>query len=163
MLPVSSTLSPNRRGASAWVAVLALVAPGLGACNLGGQSVWIDNRSPEQAVVFVDDLGPGPAPWYVVPAKTTVHVGSAGLGSSAVRVNVLGWRHEENHVSRCAPGDYDDTLYDVPAGASVLLLIEASGQPSVTMAPEPAGLATVDQTHFADQSEAGICAATARP
>lgn len=159
----SRRASPGTPGARALVVVTALLAAMLGACTVSRASVWIDNQSSQQAVVFVDDLGSGPAPWYVVPAKTTVHVGSAGLGSSAVRVNLLGWRHEENHVSRCAPGDYDDTLYDVPPGASVRLLIEESGQPSVSLASEPPNLPTLDQTHFADQSEAGICAATSQP
>lgn len=103
-------------------------------------SVWVDNRSSEVAVFYVYDLGPGPAPYYIVPPNTAAHVGSEGLTSSTVQVNVLGWRHEDNHVGPCSPGNYDDTLYDVPSNGSVRLLIDATGQPSVSLAPEPPSL-----------------------
>ena len=50
-------------------------------------------------------------------------MGSDGLGSGDVTVNVLGWRHETNNVGPCAPGDYDATLYGVSPGAALRLLM----------------------------------------
>lgn len=123
-------------------------------------SVWIENRSPDQAVIFVTDNSDGPAAWYVVPAETSAHAGSGGLGSPDVRVNLLGWQHEANGVSSCSPGAYDDTIYNVPPEASVRLLIDETGQPTVSLAPEPPNLPNLAQAPLGDLSEAGICAAT---
>lgn len=123
------------------IAVAGVVAVVTGACGVGSApSVWVDNRSAEAATFFVDDLGSDAAPFYIVPPRTSAHIASPGLSSRDVRVNVLGWRHEEGHVGPCAPGNYDDTIYDVPADGSVRLLIDASGQPSVSLAPEPTSL-----------------------
>ncbi len=125
--------------------MLAVFVASLAACGLGRASVWVENRSSAPATFFVTDDSDQPAAWFVVPANTTAHVGSAGLyGSPDVTVNVLGWQHEANHVDACSPGDYDDTLYDVPAGASVRLLIDETGRPSVALAQEPTGLPTLD-------------------
>ena len=133
----------------------------LGASYLSrSPSVWIENRSSQQAVVFVTDDSARPAAWYVVPPHTTIRAGSDGLGSPDVRANVLGWRHEADHLSRCAPGDYHDTIPDVPRGASVRLLIDETGQPSVSLAPEPPNLTPLPQAPLGNLSEAGICAAT---
>jgi hypothetical protein len=107
--------------------------------------VWVENRSSQAVVFFVDDLGSDPAPYYVVPANTAARVGTPGLSTRDVRVNVLGWRHEANGVGPCAPGDYDDTIYDVPPDGGVRLLIEASGQPSVAMQVEPASLRLLER------------------
>jgi hypothetical protein len=123
-------------------------------------SVWIENRSSQQGVVFVTDGSSRPAAWYVVPARTTVHAGSDGLGSPDVTVNLLGWQHEAGHVGRCAPGNYNDTIYDVPRGAPVRLLIDETGRPSVSLAPEPPNPAPLLQAPLENLSEAGICAAT---
>jgi hypothetical protein len=102
--------------------------------------VWVDNRSQHDATFFVTDLSAEPAAFYVVPAHTTMHAGSDGLVYRDVRVNVLGWRHEENGVGPCSPGHYDDTIYNVPSGAAVRLLIDETGEPSVSLVPEPPGL-----------------------
>lgn len=141
-----------------WLAIVAVV---VSACVFegGGQSVWVENRSSQAAAFFLDDLSTGTAAWFIVPAHTTAHAGSDGLGTSAVRVNVLGWRHEANHVSECSPGDHDDTLYDVPGGASVRLLIEASGEPAVSLMPEPSGLPDLaPQPMMGPMTEADRCA-----
>jgi hypothetical protein len=121
-------LSPILR-VGLWIALVAMVAVVASACVFGSgarQSVWVDNRSSQAAAFFLEDLSTGPGGWFIVPAHTTAHAGSDGLGSSAVRANVLGWGREAGHVSECSPGNYDDTLYDVPGGASVRLLIEAT-------------------------------------
>jgi hypothetical protein len=115
-----------------WLARGAIVAVLVSACVLGSggrQSVWVEDRSAQRAAFFLDDLSTGPGGWFIVGAHTTAHAGSDGLGTTAVRANVLGWGHEAGHVSECSPGSYDDTLYDVPSGASVRLLIEATGDP----------------------------------
>jgi hypothetical protein len=143
------------------IPVLVIVVVALGAALSATQpTVWIENRSSAQAVVFVSDNSDSPAAWYVVPAGATVHAGSAGLGTTAVRVNLLGWRHEANGVSPCSPGDYDDTIYDVPRAASVRLLIDETGRPSVSLATEPVGLRELAQVPLGDLSEAERCAAT---
>jgi hypothetical protein len=111
-------------------------------------------------VVFVTDNSLSPAAWYVVPPRTAVHAGSAGLGSPDVRVNLLGWQHETLGVSRCAPGDYDDTISNVPPGASVLLLIEETGRPLVSLATEPPNLRRLGEAPLNDMSEEERCAAT---
>ena len=116
--------------------------------------MWIDNRSPDALAVFVTDLSDRPAAWYRIPGNTAVHAGSAGLRFDAVRVNVMGWRHDVNNVDECSPGDYEDTLYDVPAGASVRLLVEPDGTPSVALATEPPGLPTVA---VAELGGGGLC------
>lgn len=114
-------------------------------CDVGHASVWVENRSSVPATFFVTDNSDQPAAWFVVPADSTAHVGSTGLHISPdVRVNVLGWQHEANHVDACSPGDYDDTLHGVPAGASVKLLIDETGRPSVALAAEPSGLPALD-------------------
>ena len=66
----------------------------------------------------------------------------------------MGWRHDVNDVDECSPGDYEDTLYDVPAGASVRLLVEPDGTPSVALATEPPGLPTVA---VAELGGGGLC------
>jgi hypothetical protein len=116
------------------------------------------NRSSEEVAFFVSDNSTSPAAWCVVGPNTAARAGSDGLGSPDVRVNVLGWRHEANNVSACSPGDYADTLYDVPRGAAVRLLIEASGEPSVVLEPEPSGLPAVAQVPLGNLSEEGRCA-----
>ena len=120
-------------------------------------SVWVANLSPETATFFVTDNSDRDAAWFVVPAHTTAHVGSGGLGSSDVRVNVLGFGHGANHVDKCSPGDYDDTIYDVPDHASVRLLIDDSGNPSVRLAPEPPGLETLPEVPLGNLPEAERC------
>jgi hypothetical protein len=137
---------------------------GFAACGMWSRpSVWIENRSAEQAVIFVTDNSlNNPAAWYVVPARTSVHAGSAGLGSPDVRVNLLGWQHVADGVSRCAPGDYDDTISNAPRGGSVLLLIDETGRPAVSLATEPPNLPHLAQAPLGDLSEAGRCAATGR-
>jgi hypothetical protein len=123
-----------------------VIAVAIGGCGSSAPpSVWVDNRSAEAATFFVDDLGTGPAPYYIVAAHTSAHVGSDGLGTREVRVNVLGWGHEAGNVGPCSPGQYDDTLYDVPAGGSVRLLIDVSGQPSVGLASEPPSLPRLER------------------
>jgi hypothetical protein len=62
------------------------------------------------------------------------------------------------HVSECSPGHYDDTLYDVPSGASVRLLIEATGEPSVVLMDEPSGLPHLTaQPVMGTLNEADLC------
>jgi phage-related tail fiber protein len=126
--------------------------------NSSTASVWVENRSASAAAFFVTDNSDSPAGWYVVPAHTVAHAGSTGLRvSSDVRVNVLGWGHQERHVSECSPGDYGDTLHDVPNGASVRLLIEASGRPSVDLGPEPPGIPALPLAPLGTLSEAQLC------
>lgn len=139
--------------------VVSAAVAGIGAIGGSRPTVWIDNRSSQQVVVFVTDNGDGAAAWYIVPPKSAGHAGSAGLGSPDVRVNLLGWRHEENHVGRCAPGDFDDTLSDVPRSASVRLLVDETGRPSVSLAIEPSGLAALEQAPLGDLSESDLCEA----
>ena len=115
------------------------------------------NQSGEDVAFFVSDNSTTPAAWYVVAPHTSAHAGSAGLGSPDVTVNALGWRHEVNNVAACSPGDYDDTLYSVPAGAHVRLLIEPSGEPSVSLDAEPPGLPTLAQVPLGGLSEDGRC------
>ena len=123
------------------VAVAVLIAASTSGCGISRPpSVWVDNRSAQAATFFVYDLGSGATPYYIVPPHTTAHVGSDGLHTRDVLVNVLGWGHEERHVGPCSPGYYDDTIYDVPPRGSVRLLIEVTGQPSVSLAPEPPSL-----------------------
>jgi hypothetical protein len=143
------------------LALMAIVAVVSSACVFGSgaaPSVWVDNRSSQSAAFFLTGLGDGPAGWFIVAAHTTAHAGSDGLGSTAVRANVLGWGHEANHVSECSPSDYDDTLYDVPPGASVRLLIEATGEPSVALMAEPSGLPVLPaQPIMGTFNEADLC------
>ena len=54
--------------------------------------------------------------------------------------------------------DYDDTLYDVPRSASVQLLIEESGEPSVRLVPERPDLVHLVQMPLDGLSEAERCA-----
>jgi hypothetical protein len=123
------------------VAVAIVIAVAIGGCGISRPpSVWVENRSAQAATFFLDDLGAGPAPYYIVPPHATAHVGSEGLHTRDVVVNVLGWGHEADHVGPCAPGDYDDTIYGVPPGGSVRLLIDVTGQPSVSLASEPPSL-----------------------
>jgi hypothetical protein len=85
-------------------------------------------------------------------------VGPTPRRSTAVRANVLGWGHEARHASECSPSDYDDTLYDVPSGASVRLLIEATGDPSVALMAEPSGLSALPaQPIMGTFNEAVLC------
>jgi hypothetical protein len=138
MVLMSSTLlsSVTRLG------VLAFLLGTVAACSPGRASVWVENRSSQRATIFVTDNSDQPAAWYLVAPSTTAHLGSGGLTISPdVRVNLIGWRHEADGVDACSPGDYQDTLYAVPAGASVKLLIEPNGRPSVSLAPEPSALA----------------------
>jgi hypothetical protein len=155
------TAITGRTRVSSGLALVAILAVAVSACALlsGPRPlVWVDNRSSEVAAIFVTDLGDGPAGWFIVPAHTTAHAGSDGLGSPDVRVNLLGWRHEAGNVSECSPGNYDDTLYDVPRGASVRLLIEADGRPSVSLMEEPAGLPDLEaQTVMNTLNEADLC------
>jgi hypothetical protein len=128
--------SPARR-----LAIAVVIAVATGGCGISHPpSVWVDNRSSQAATFFVYDLGSGPTPYYIVPPHATAHVGSEGLHTRDVLVNVLGWGHEADHVGPCAPGDYDDTIYGVPPGGSVRLLIDPAGQPSVSLASEPPSL-----------------------
>jgi hypothetical protein len=145
-----------------------LVASGLAVALLAScsstphTSVWVENRSGNNVVLFVTDLSSLPEACFVVPANSAATLGSAGLGNSPshdVRVNVLGWRHEVGNVGPCSPGDYDDTVYDVPPGASVRLLIEPSGEPSVSITPEPSDLPAVAEAPLGGMSEAELCAA----
>jgi len=141
MIRVSSTLSRSIGS----IGLIALVAGGLLGCDVAQASVWVENRSSAPVTFFVTDNSDRPTATYVVPADTMAHAGSAGLHISRdVRVNVLGWQHEANHVDACSPGDYDDTLYSVPARASVKLLIDETGRPSVAFAAEPSGLPALD-------------------
>ena len=136
---------------------LGVVAVAVAIAEASRPFVWVENRSSQEATFFVTDNSLKDAGWYVVPAHTSAHAGSNGLGSPDVRVNVLGWGHEVNHVSRCAPGDYDDTIYDVPRGASVRLLIDESGRPSVSLAAEPANLPHLASAPLGNLSEAQVC------
>jgi hypothetical protein len=140
-------------------AIGALLVVSVGACDVGRPSVWVENDSPSVVAFFVDDLSMccHQAGLYLVPAHTMAHIGSEGLGSSAVRVNVLGWMHEADHVGPCAPGDYDDTLYDVPGLASVRLLVDETGRPSVGFRPEPPGLPSLAFVPTGDLSEDELC------
>jgi hypothetical protein len=148
----------RRRSLLALVAIVAVVASACVFGNSAAPSVWVDNRSSQSAAFFLTGLGAGPAGWFIVPPHTTAHAGSDGLGSTAVRANVLGWGHEANHVSECSPSDYDDTLYDVPPGASVRLLIEATGEPSVALMAEPSGLPALPaQPIMGTFNEADLC------
>jgi hypothetical protein len=138
--------SPRRWKSSAVAGAIALVLLGVSALGIAVSlasraSVWVKNDSSESVAFFVTDLSDGPGGYYVVPAHTTAHAGSDGIGltSRAVRVNVLRWR-EVVAGEPCTPTDYDDTIYDVPAGVSVELHIASDGQPSVTLAPEPSNL-----------------------
>lgn len=143
-----------------WLALVAILGVLVSGCALasGRQSVWVDNRSSQPAAFFLDDLSTGPGGWFIVAAHMTAHAGSDGLGTPAVRANVLGWGHEARHVSECSPGDYDDTLYDVPGGASVRLLIEATGEPSVVLMDEPSGLPHLTaQPVMGTLNEADLC------
>ena len=137
-------LTRSGRFPTSWartVAVAVVIAVMTGGCEIGSPpSVWVDNRSSQAATFFVYDLGPGSTPYYIVPPHTAAHVGSDGLHTRDVVVNVLGWRHEEGHVGPCAPGNYDDTIYDVPPDGSVRLLIGVTGEPSVSLASEPPSL-----------------------
>ena len=142
---------------SALLITVVLLAAACGMYGPSGTSVWVENRSPEAATFFVTDLSDGPAGWYIVPAHTTAHAGSTGLRFPAVRANVLGWGHEAGNVSKCAPGEYDDTLYDVPDGSSVRLLIEETGQPSVSLAPEPPDLPQLALVPLGPMSEEQRC------
>jgi hypothetical protein len=120
-------------------------------------SVWIENLSSQDAVVFVTDNSTRPEAWYVVPAGVRGHAGSAGLGSSEVRVNVLGWGAAANGVGRCSPGDYDDTVHDVPRWSSVRLLIDKDGTPIVSVAPEPPDLPVLRPAPLNNLPEADRC------
>jgi hypothetical protein len=144
------------------IALATFIAVVSNGCVLGigpAPSVWVDNRSSQSVAFFLTDLGSEAAGWFIVPPHTTAHAGSDGLGSTAVRANVLGWGHEAGHASECSPSDYDDTLYDVPYGASVRLLIDATGQPSVAMMAEPSGLpALAAQPIMGTFNEADLCA-----
>jgi hypothetical protein len=123
------------------VAVAVVIAVATGGCGISRPpSVWVENRSAQAATFFIYDLGAGPTPYYIVPPHTTAHVGSEGLHTRDVLVNVLGWGHEAAHVGPCAPGHYDDTIYGVPPAGSVRLLIDVTGQPSVSLASEPPSL-----------------------
>lgn len=126
------------RGRTAAVALIAIALTGCGAPK--PPSVWVQNDSSRVVIFFVADLGPDPAAYFIVPPHTTAHVDNEGRRTRDAVVNVLGWRHEVNHVGRCAPGDYDDTRYDVPPSGSVRLLIEASDQPSLDLTAEPPSL-----------------------
>jgi hypothetical protein len=143
-----------RRGG---LAILGLVILAITFGYASRPSVWVDNRSSSAVTFFVTDLGAGDAGWYVVPAHTVAHAGSDGLGSPAVRVNALGWNHVADHVGPCAPGDYDDTIYDVPRFASVELLIDATGQPSVSLMPEPPNLPHLALAPLGNLPEAALC------
>jgi hypothetical protein len=125
--------------------------------TVGRPSVWVDNRSSQVATVFVTDDGSGPAAWYIVPAHSTVHLGSAGLGGPDVRANVLGWGHEAYQVDKCSPGHYEDTLFNVPRFSSIELSIDPSGQPTVKLASEPTGLTQLAQAPLGNLPEASRC------
>ena len=142
---------------SVLMATVALLAVSCAMYGPSETSVWVENRSPEAATFFVTDLSDGPAGWYIVPAHSTAHAGSTGLRFPAVRVNVLGWGHEAAHVGKCSPGQYDDTLYDVPDGSSVRLLIDGTGQPSVSLVPEPPGLPQLLLAPIGAMSEDELC------
>lgn len=158
--PVQSRLRRAFRVRARRLPILVVVVVALGAALSATQpTVWIENRSSAQAVVFVSDNSDSPAAWYVVPASSTVHAGSAGLGTADVRVNLLGWRHKANGVGPCSPGDFDDTIYDVPNAGSVRLLIDETGRPSVSLASEPAGLSELQPVPLGHLSEADRCAA----
>jgi hypothetical protein len=127
------------------VGLVAVVVIGVAVSAASRASVWVENRSAESVAFFVTDNSDGPAGYFVVPPHTTAHAGSDGIGlvSRDVRVNVLHWI-KVTAGDPCTPTDYDDTIYNTPAGASVRLLVEADGQPSVTLAPEPSGLPHLD-------------------
>jgi hypothetical protein len=146
------------RSGALWLLLFAAVT--VAGCIGAGDapSVWVMNSSNDEVAFFVSDNSSNPAAWYVVGPHTSARAGSAGLGSPDVRINVLGWQHEANNVSACSPGDYPDTLYDVPRGAAVRLLIGVSGEPSVAIAPEPSGLPVLAQVPLGNLSEAGRCA-----
>ena len=121
--------------------VAATIAVATSGCGISRPpSVWVENRSAQAATFFIYDLGSGPTSYYIVPPHTTAHVGSEGLHTHDVLVNVLGWGHEAAHVGPCAAGHYDDTIYDVPPAGSVRLLIDVTGEPSVSLAAEPPSL-----------------------
>ncbi len=107
--------------------------------------------------IFVTDLSATSAQWYIVRPHTSAHVGSAGLGTGHVRVNVLGWGHEVRNVGPCSPGHYADTLYDLPPAASVRLLIDESGQPSVGRESEPSSLPSLSSASLDELTEDQLC------
>jgi hypothetical protein len=145
-------------GPAGVIAATALMLVVLAGCALGSPpSVWVDNESGSSAIFFVTDGSDTQPGWYIVPPHTTAHAGSTGLGSPDVTANVLGWGHVARHVGPCSPGDYDDTLYDVPRGASVELHIDPTGQPSVTLATEPDGLPRLELAPLNGLSEDQIC------
>jgi len=138
--------------------LVVAIAIAVGVGSASRPSVWVENRSSHEATFFVTDNSLDSAGgWYLVPAHTAAHAGSDGLGSPDVRVNVLGWRHEVNHVGKCAPGDYDDTVHNVPRWTSVRLLIDETGEPSVSLAPEPVGLPQLVSAPLGNLPEAQRC------
>jgi hypothetical protein len=157
MILVNITLPPK----AAWALIVAVALFAASAsCGMPGPSrtsVWVENRSSKTAAFFVTDLSDGPAGWYIVPGNMTARAGSDGLRFSDVRVNVLGWGYEARNAPRCSPGDYDDTLYDVPEGSFVRLVIDETGQPSVGVAPEPPGLPRLSLAPLGPMSEADRC------
>jgi hypothetical protein len=158
-MPTNRIAQPNWMPPLVLAATLvATLVAGCGFTADDRPSVWVDNRSSVPATFFVTDNSlDHPAGWFVVPARTSAHAGSAGLGSPDVRVNALGWNHEANHVGKCAPGDYDDTLHDVPRSSSVRLLIDEMGMPSVSLVPEPAGLVGLVPAPLGDLPEDQRC------
>lgn len=126
------------------VGLVGVVVIGVAVSLASRASLWVENRSADSVSFFVTDNSNAPGGYFVVPARTTAHVGSDGIGltSRDVRVNVLHWI-EVTAGDPCAPSDYDDTISDTPPGASVRLLIDA-GQPSVSLAAEPSRLPHLD-------------------
>lgn len=151
----------RRKGPGPILALLTIAGVVMGACAVGTAdrpSVWVENRSSQAAAFFVTDGSDAPAGWYIVPAHTIAHAGSDGLGSPDVRINVLGWGNDAAYNdSECAPGLYDDTLYGVPTRASIRLLIEATGQPSVAIQAEPSGLPHLAPQPMGPLTRAGRC------
>jgi hypothetical protein len=148
---------PGTKWQRAGILVLGLIVAWVSFFYFGRPSVWVDNRSTSAVTFFVTHGGAGAAGWYQVPAHTVAHAGSDGLGSPDVRVNALGWDHVAHGTGPCSPSDYDDTIYNMPRFASVELQIDASGRPSVSLAPEPPNLPHLAPDPVGNLPEAQRC------
>lgn len=122
--------------------IIGLVA-GLSACNVGspsggGVSVWAENRSPKDVVFVVSDNSDKRPAVYVVPARTSGHAGSGGLGSGDVEVDIL----IDGFCEPDPDGIQRGTIHSVRSG-SVRLLIQEDGSWKVDQTPEVLNLGQV--------------------